>query len=66
MEAPFGDPDRILVLQGSPPELLVGLIAGKDVRVASSVGNESGVSVGRAVSVGIVVGGNEVAVGTAA
>ena len=60
----FGDPERILVAQGSPPDVLVAIGAGE--KLASSVGNGSGVFVGKSVWVGISVGGNGVAVGMAA
>ena len=62
---PFGDHERTLVAQGSPPALLTG--AG--VKVAcnvADVGNEIGVFVGGSVGLAVSVGGNGVAVGTAA
>jgi len=56
---------RILVAQGSLPELLLtGTVV--EVSVTLSVGRAKAVSVGRGVSVGISVGGRGVTVGTAA
>ncbi len=67
MDSPFGA-ERILVLQGSPPEELPDalLLTEAGVALTSRVGMASGVSVGIGVDVGVSVGGTGVAVGMAA
>ena len=63
---PFGDHERTLVAQGSPPALLTGAGVKVACTVPCNVGSETGVFVGNSVGLAVSVGGNGVAVGIAA